>query len=302
MIKLIFLISALLLCNTYSSSVGESCTNSNECMQLNHCADSSNICVHDSIFPITFDTILGLIFVVFGSALSNAGGIGGGGLLIPILLLIFKFYTHEAIPISKLMIFSGAVTSFVLGFKQKHPFRDTITIDYNIPLLLVPMVLFGTMVGVTMNKVTPPWIILISLTLVLIINTYKTLQKGKALYLEEKRQLSSPRELGVLHEEDEHRSGGNDREHSRNEREKDKISDSVEIHEKSTLQCKETLFILTAVNTIEEYSLIRKEEIKDQRKCPFDKLIYMIICYVMMLLINFLKGSEHINSIIDIEV
>ena len=121
--------------------------------------------------------IIGFFGIILGSALSNAGGIGGGGLLIPLLILVFNFYTHEAIPISKLMIFAGAVTSFILGFRQKHPFRESITIDYNIPFLLVPMLLFGTMVGVTLNKVTPPWVILISLTLILVINTYKTLKK-----------------------------------------------------------------------------------------------------------------------------
>ena len=87
------------------------------------------------------------------------------------------------------MIFTGAFTAFLLGFRQTHPFRNAITIDYNIPFLLVPMLLFGTMVGVTMNKIIPPWIILISLTSVLIINTYKTLKKGRELHLKENSLL-----------------------------------------------------------------------------------------------------------------
>jgi uncharacterized membrane protein YfcA len=156
-------------------------------MELNNCYQGK--CVHKFIFPITFPEIIGLMFILVGSALSNAGGIGGGGLLIPILLLMLKFYTHEAIPISKLMIFTGAVTSFILGFRLRHPTRNSITIDYNIPLLIVPMLLFGTMVGVTLNKVTPPWIILISLTMVLVINTYKTFKKGRDLYNKENQDV-----------------------------------------------------------------------------------------------------------------
>jgi uncharacterized membrane protein YfcA len=157
-------------------------------MELNKCDQGK--CVHKFIFPITITEIIGLGFIFIGSALSNAGGIGGGGLLIPILLLMLKFYTHEAIPISKLMIFTGAVTSFMLGFRQKHPTRNSITIDYNIPLLIVPLLLFGTMVGVTLNKVFPPWIILISLTFVLIINTYKTCKKGRDMYEKENQELA----------------------------------------------------------------------------------------------------------------
>ena len=150
-------------------------------MSLNSCISLK--CKHKSVFPLSFIEIVGLMGIMIGSALSNAGGIGGGGLLIPLLIIVLNFYTHEAIPISKLMIFSGAITSFFLGFRQSHPLRKSITIDYNIPFLLVPMLLLGTMVGVTLNKVTPPVIILISLTLILVINTYKTMKKYFLSYL-----------------------------------------------------------------------------------------------------------------------
>ena len=96
-----------------------------------------------------------MIFITIGSALSNAGGIGGGGLLIPILILILNFGTHEAIPISKLMIFTGALTAFIMGLKNKHPYRDATALDYNIAGILIPMILFGTIVGVTLNKILP---------------------------------------------------------------------------------------------------------------------------------------------------
>ena len=88
------------------------------------------------------------------------------------------------------MIFTGALTSFILGFNQTHPYRKGITIDYNIPFLMVPILLFGTMIGVTLNKITPPWIILISLTIVLVINTFKTLRKANSLYKKESQDLN----------------------------------------------------------------------------------------------------------------
>ena len=77
------------------------------------------------------------------------------------------------------MIFTGALTSFILGFNQTH-----------IPFLMVPILLFGTMIGVTLNKITPPWIILISLTIVLVINTFKTLRKANSLYKKESQDLN----------------------------------------------------------------------------------------------------------------
>ena len=64
-----------------------------------------------------------------------------------------------------------------MGLKNKNPYRDAILVDLNIALILIPMILFGTMVGVTLNRVTPPWIILICLAVVLVVNTWKTTKK-----------------------------------------------------------------------------------------------------------------------------
>lgn len=75
------------------------------------------------------------------------------------------------------MILTGALTAFIMGLNNKHPFRDSVAIDYNIVALITPLILFGTMVGVTLNKVFPSWIILLCLTVILIINTSRTLKK-----------------------------------------------------------------------------------------------------------------------------
>jgi uncharacterized membrane protein YfcA len=126
---------------------------------------------------VTYDELIGAFMILLGSALSNAGGTGGGGLLMPILILYLNFGTSEAIPISKLMIFTGALTSFIMGLNNKHPYRDAPALDFNIAGVLIPPLLLGTMVGVTLNKVLPPFLILLSLTVVLVINTYKTIVK-----------------------------------------------------------------------------------------------------------------------------
>ena len=72
------------------------------------------------------------------------------------------------------MIFTGALTAYIMGLKNKHPYRDVIALDYNIAGVLIPFILFGTIVGVTLNKILPFTIILICLSIVLIVNTYKT--------------------------------------------------------------------------------------------------------------------------------
>lgn len=44
------------------------------------------------------------------------------------------------------------------------------------------------------------------------------------------------------------------------------------------------------------------EVAKDMRRLPHEKLIIMAISYVYMLTISFLKGSDHFNSIINVQM
>ena len=168
------------------NALNSSCRENKDCEEFNYCNLTKQECVHEDLYPVSNITLFGMFCLFFISAIANAGGIGGGGLVVPILLIVLKFYTYEAIPISKLMIFSGSLTSFFMGFKVKNPLRKgTVAIDYNIPALLCPFLLFGTMVGVTINKIVPPIVVLISLSTVLIINTIKTFKKAISLYKKE---------------------------------------------------------------------------------------------------------------------
>ena len=56
-----------------------------------------------------------------GSVLSSAGGTGGGGVFVPLLHVIGRFNTQEAVPLSKAMIFGAAITNVATLFIRKHP-------------------------------------------------------------------------------------------------------------------------------------------------------------------------------------
>ena len=52
--------------------------------------------------------------IVFVSSLANAGGIGGGALLTPIYIWLYNFSFEDAIPLSKMTIFTGAVINYLI--------------------------------------------------------------------------------------------------------------------------------------------------------------------------------------------
>ena len=95
-------------------------------------------------------------FLVFvGSSFANAGGAGGGGIFVPLLILLTQFTPHGAIPLSKAMstytkkndastlahaytktVFGGALTFVSITFRRRHPEVDRPLIDYDIALML----------------------------------------------------------------------------------------------------------------------------------------------------------------------
>ena len=117
--------------------------------------------------------------------MSNASGLGGGLLFIPVLLLIMNFYPHEAIPISKMVIFAGALTSFIHNTSVKRPGRNVKALNYNLIIVNTSNLLLGTVFGVTLNKILPNTLILFLLCILLFFYSYKTFKTFLKFHREE---------------------------------------------------------------------------------------------------------------------
>ena len=135
--------------------------------------------------PIKWQTIIGFISIFIAAGMSNSSGLGGGLLFIPVLLLIMNFYPHEAIPISKIVIFAGAITSFIQNTKVKRPGRNSKALNYNLVIVNAPNLLLGTILGVTLNKILPNSLILFLLCMLLFFYSFKTFKTFLKIYREE---------------------------------------------------------------------------------------------------------------------
>ena len=87
--------------------------------------------------------------------LANAGGIGGGALMLPIITLLLFFHQNQAGAISNAMVFVSSVTRFLCTCKQSHPRKNRTLVDYSIVTVMMPMGLLGTLVGVYLNVTLP---------------------------------------------------------------------------------------------------------------------------------------------------
>ena len=92
------------------------CKESSECPQYPFLICERKVCVHKGIFPIYMSEFFGIIVMAALLALANVGGIGGGGLIIPITMAMFTFTTKEAIALSGFTIFTGSVARFIYSW------------------------------------------------------------------------------------------------------------------------------------------------------------------------------------------
>ena len=188
--------------------------------------------------------------------MSNASGLGGGLLFIPVLLLILNFYPHEAIPISKIVIFAGALTSFIQNTKVKRPHRNCKALNYNLIIVNTSNLLLGTVFGVTLNKILPNTLILFLLCILLFYYSYKTFKTFLKFYKEES--------TGELH------------------------SMSSQMNSISSRN------INYDIN--QPIDQVEREIYKDQFLLRWDKLKFIVFPYIIMAILSILRESNMVSK------
>ncbi|XP_020216076.1 sulfite exporter TauE/SafE family protein 3 [Cajanus cajan] len=140
--------------------------------------------------------IVGSIIGFLGSAFGTVGGVGGGGIFVPMLTLIVGFDARSATAISKCMITGGAGATVFYNLRQRHPTLDMPVIDYDLALLFQPMLMLGISIGVAFNVIFPDWMLTTLLIVVFIGLSVNAFLKGvqtwkkETIIMKEARQNS----------------------------------------------------------------------------------------------------------------
>lgn len=176
----------------------EFCEEDKDCNSLNYCINKE--CYHAGIFPLSFRELLGITCLIIGLVFSTAVGMGGGGITLPILILILNFYSHQAIPLSKAIIFSNSLIGLIMHITQRHPNKKSITIEYNLIMLAVPNLLLGTTVGVNLNNIINGTLLLIVLSIFLLLTTFKMI-KNTIIFINKEQNVTTESKKLVINEE-----------------------------------------------------------------------------------------------------
>lgn len=94
---------------------------------------------HKPLHPIDGWDVTGVGLACLGLMIAAAGGIGGGGILVPLYILVLGFDPKHAIPLSNITIFGGAITNTVLNLSKRHPDADRPLVDWDLILVMEPL-------------------------------------------------------------------------------------------------------------------------------------------------------------------
>ena len=129
----------------------------------------------------------GYIFVLLWLWLSNMGGIGGGGVVVPISMIFFQHDAKNAIALSNFSIFLSSLIRYIANARKPHPLKKGrgVLVDQNLAILMLPLIISGSTFGVILYIWLPDIVIIASYVLGLLYLGSGVLKKTIRLYKKE---------------------------------------------------------------------------------------------------------------------
>jgi len=157
--------------------------------------------------------IVGMIVWFFAAGVATACGVGGGGIYVPLGIILINFAPKPASGLSQCSIFGASLGGLLLNLRNMHPYTAKIEkmgalgaeaeraeadvptneeadlstdttkyytrplIDYDMALFLAPMEMAGAVLGVVIQTVLPNWLYLFTAAVILGFTARKTYLK-----------------------------------------------------------------------------------------------------------------------------
>jgi len=131
--------------------------------------------------------IFGIVVAAVLLFLSAPGGVGGGGILLPVYMMVLQFTAKKAVGLTNITVLGGALANTYFNIKKRHPSTNQPLIDWDVLVLFEPATIAGTVIGSFANKVLPGWVLIAGLVVVLGYISYRTIKKGIELFNKESK-------------------------------------------------------------------------------------------------------------------
>ena len=99
------------------------------------------------------------------------GGLGPGPFTFPFCLLFFRMDTKSSIATANFSIFISSFFRYFVYIKKPHPLKQGkgVLVDYNIAIIMHPMLILGVSFGVILNIIAPD--VIIRTTYIVVLST-----------------------------------------------------------------------------------------------------------------------------------
>ena len=129
-----------------------------------------------------------LALVCLGALMfTNIGGVGGGGIIVPVMMGLYRFDAKNAVTLSNFSAPCSGVVRYISNISQSHPLKNGkgLLCDYNIISLMLPAAIVGASIGSIVNILLPSPIILAIFIVVTSFTSFTAMAKYCSLRLTE---------------------------------------------------------------------------------------------------------------------
>jgi uncharacterized membrane protein YfcA len=188
---------------------------------------------HDDHYHFLWNDLFGALVWFFMGGIATACGVGGGGIYVPLGILLIQFSPKQASGLSQCSIFGATLGGLILNVQDRHP-ANKITdapgvvdekgrivqgssntpndsssetklytrprINYDMTLYLAPIEMAGAVLGVLIQIFLPNWAYLMVAGIVLSVTAYKTYGKFWDARKKELQAEQNARDLKVKEE------------------------------------------------------------------------------------------------------
>jgi len=247
---------------------------------------------HKNLFPLNGTDYLATCLVVVGLMIAASGGIGGGGLLVPIFIIIWEFKPIYAIALSNFTILGASIMNMLMNLSKRHPAVDRPLIDWDLIVMMEPVTMAGAIFGAYLGKLLPEVFLVTSLVLLLGYTSKTTLEKGISLWnketqaqLEESNselaKAAASKEEQTLKDEQVSLLGPGDRDCG--------AQSGIEMGGDTELG-------ESATDTEKANATALAELLDAERSTPLEPVLWMNGMFVVVIILNMLKGGNGGNA------
>ena len=277
---------------------------------------------HEDHYHYLLHDLFGAVIWFITAGIAMACGVGGGGIYVPLGILLLQFAPKPASGLSQASIFGASLGGLLINARCKHPFQKIRhdasipaneesklgvqrqfsknqeeeyiasggkfytrpLIDFDMALFLSPMAMAGAVLGVLVQKILPNWLYLLIAGLVLSFTSRKTYMKFFSAYEKEKKAREDTAKEEEVCSKTVH----------------DSPLDSDSPHDIAQQELNPEDILTSAEEETEDSRLRKKYLEEDMRQYPTEKIAGLVILWIGLFLLTLMKGGKGVDSIVGI--